>query len=162
MNSTAGTLHWLRGALAGLVGGVAWFVALLLFFGPAQIILADETLQSAKMLAAFTEEPLPRAAEAPWILIVGLLAIGALWGLVYAWLVHFGGVWKDSGWFKRGVRFGAVGWTLMVPWFAFYLPWNVLREPTLLVALEMVCWAGVLLSVGVTIAGTEHALRRVI
>lgn len=161
MKTTAGIKDWLRGGLAGLAGGVTWFVTIMLFFGPAQIILADEELQSAKMLAAFTQEPLPRAADAPWILIVGLLTIGTLWGLVYTWLVHSGGLWRDAGWLKRGLRFGVTGWVLMVPWFAFYLPWNVLREPPLLVALEMVCWAGVLLSVGMTIAGTEHALRRV-
>lgn len=47
----------------------------------------------------------------------------------------------------------------MVPWFEFYLPWNVLREPASLVALEMLCWAGGMLLVGVTIAGVESALR---
>lgn len=147
---------WMRGAIAGVVGGAAWFVGLLLFFVPAQLILADPNLQSAKMLAAFTEEPLPRSADAPWILIVGLLIIGMLWGLVYAWIAS---AWA-AAWWKRGVRFAAVSWVLMVPWFAFYLPWNVLREPVGLVLLEMVCWAGVLLFVGVTIAGVEHALRR--
>ena len=31
----------------------------------------------------------------------------------------------------------------MVPWFEFYLPWNVMREPAPLVLLEMACWLGV-------------------
>src|SRR3970040_598951 len=48
----------------------------------------------------------------------------------------------------------------MVPWFEFSLPWNVLLEPEPLVALELVCWAGVLVLVGLTIAGVEAALGR--
>jgi hypothetical protein len=43
----------------------------------------------------------------------------------------------------------------MVPWFEFYLPWNVLWEPAPLVALA--CWAGVLLGVGLT-TGLRQAL----
>ncbi len=151
---------WIRGAIAGLVGGVAWFLAIMAVFGPAQLVLADPELQSRKMLAAFTEEPLPRAAEAPWILIAGVLVIGMLWGLVYVWLTQAGDLWSDRSWRGRGLRFGAIGWLLMVPWFGFYLPWNVLREPALLVALEMVCWAAVLLAVGLTTAGVERLLRR--
>jgi hypothetical protein len=48
----------------------------------------------------------------------------------------------------------------MVPWFEFYLPWNVLREPNALVMLEVVCWAGVMTVVGLTIAGVEQVLAR--
>lgn len=66
----------------------------------------------------------------------------------------------EAPWWRRGLRFGLLSWILMVPWFEFYLPWNVLREPAALVALEMLCWAGVLLLVGITIAGVEAALRR--
>jgi len=45
-----------------------------------------------------------------------------------------------------------VAWALMVPWFEFYLPWNVMHEPVLLVLLEMILWMGVLLIVGIVIA----------
>jgi hypothetical protein len=65
----------------------------------------------------------------------------------------------SSRW-RRGLRFGFVGWLLMAPWFEFYLPWNVLREPAPLVALELACWAAVLLGVGLAISGVEAALRR--
>jgi hypothetical protein len=146
---------WFRGATAGLAGGAAWVIGIMLFFGPAQVILTDPQWQSEKMLAAFTDEPRPRIDEAPWAMLIALSAIGVLWGLVFAWLA------RDSivPWWKRGLRFAVVSWVLMVPWFQFYLPWNVLREPAPLVLLEMACWAGVLLCVGVTIAGVEHALR---
>jgi len=146
----------LRGLTAGIAGGLAWFIGILLFFGPAQIILGNAEFQSAKMLEAFTAEPLPRSAEDPWILIVGLLIIGILWGFVYVWL---SAEWKGN-WWMRGIRFSIVGWLLMVPWFVFYLPWNVLREPAPLAALELVSWAAVLLVVGLTIAGVESMIGR--
>jgi hypothetical protein len=146
----------LRGLVAGLCGGLAWLVGLVVFFGPAQAVLGDPALQSEKMLHAFHSEPGPRLSAAPWLLIVGLLIIGAMWGGIYVWLSRD---WAGA-WWRRGLRFGAVGWVLMVPWFEFYLPWNVLWEPPALVALEMACWAGVLATVGVTIAGVEGALRR--
>jgi hypothetical protein len=148
--------RWVRGLIAGFAGGVAWLVGILLFFGPAQIVLTDPDLQSAKMLAAFTADPLPRTADAPWLLVLGLLGIGILWGWVYVWLADH---WRGP-WWKRGFSFAVVAWVLMVPWFEFYLLWNVLLEPVLLVALEMVCWAAVLLGVGAAIAGVEALLRR--
>ncbi len=150
------SIPFVRGLLAGLAGGIAWFVGLLLFFGPAQSILADPSLQSPKMLAAFTTEPLPRIGEAPWLLPLGLLCIGILWGWIYVW--HFGN--SPQAWWKRGLRFGTVAWVLMVPWFLFYLPWNVMREPAALAAIEALCWAGVMLLVGITISGTDAVLGR--
>jgi hypothetical protein len=63
-------------------------------------------------------------------------------------------------WWQRGLRFAALAWALMVPWFEFYLPWNVLREPPALVMLEMVCWAGVMTLVGLTIAAVDALLER--
>jgi hypothetical protein len=145
---------FLRGIIAGLAGGIAWFVGILLFFGPAQVILSNPDFQSTKMLNAFTTDPLPRTADSPWLLLAGLLVIGMLWGSVY---VRLSVPWFGS-WWKRGLRFSVIGWTLMVPWFAFYLPWNVLREPASLVVLELACWAGVMLVVGLTIAGVNRIL----
>ncbi len=147
--------RWIHGIIAGLTGGIAWFIGIVIFFSPAQLILSNPDFQSEKMLNAFTADPLPRTGEAPWILIVGLLSIGSLWGMVYVWISK---TWTGS-WWKRGLQFGIVGYVLMVPWFEFYLPWNVLHEPALLVAVELVCWAGVLFCVGLTIAGVESVLR---
>jgi hypothetical protein len=78
------------------------------------------------------------------------------WGVLYVWLSP---AWPDR-WWKRGLRFAVVSWVLVVPWFEFYLPWNVMREPALLVLLEMVCWAAVFTGVGLTIAGVDALLRR--
>lgn len=41
----------------------------------------------------------------------------------------------------------------MVPWFEFYLPWNMMHEPAPLVLLEMALWLGVLVVAGLAIAG---------
>ena len=146
----------LRGLIAGLAGGLAWFLGIMVIFMPAQAILADPNRQSAKFLGVFTGEPLPRMSTTPWLVPVGLLAIGMLWGLMYAWLARD---WRQS-WRQRGLRFGVLGWALMVPWFEFYLPFNVLWEPASLVMVEMICWLMVLLGVGLTIAGVETLLRR--
>lgn len=148
--------RWARGFIAGLTGGLAWLLGLIVFFGPAQAILTDPDLQSAKFLGAFTGEPLPKVSAAPWVLPLGLLAIGVVWGWVFTWLSRS---WSGP-WWRRGVQFGVAGWALMVPWFEFYLPWNVMHEPAALVALEMLCWALLLLGVGLTISGVEALLRR--
>lgn len=148
-------IGWLRGPLAGLAGGVAWLVGLLLFFGPAQRILANPAHQSAKFLAVFAEvEPLPRTAGSLWVLVAGVLTIGMLYGVVFA---RLGPALPERGW-RKGISFGLVAWALMVPWFEFYLPWNVMHEPLALVLLEMVLWALVLQLVGLTIALVHGAL----
>lgn len=141
---------FLRAILAGLAGGFAWIFSMIIFFGPAQLILANPEYQSQKFLFVMGQlEPLPYSAEVWWILPVGLLVIGVLYGIVY----HFiRSAFHGKPWWKKGLLFGLVAWALMVPWFEFYLPWNVMHEPVLLVAFEMVLWLAVMLSVGVAIA----------
>jgi len=141
-----------RASLAGLAGGVAWLLGILLVFGPAQSVLTNPDLQSAKMIAAFSGgAAAPRTYASSALLPVALLGIGLLWGWVYVWCSPS---WPGP-WWRRGVRFGVVSWVLMVPWFEFYLPWNILLEPASLVALEMACWAVVLFFVGLTMAAVE-------
>ncbi|TVQ33117.1 MAG: hypothetical protein EA376_03420 [Phycisphaeraceae bacterium] len=146
---------FVRGVVSGFAGGVAWLIGVALFFGPAQGILGDPERQSEKLIEAFTAAPAPRTVEAPWILPVALLAIGGAWGCMYVWIRS---AWPGP-WWKRGLRFALLGWVIMALWFEFYLLWNVLHEPTMLVALELACWAGVMSVVGLAIAGMEAALR---
>ena len=146
----------MRAALAGLAGGLAWRLGLTVIFGPAQAILADPQRRSAKMLAAFSfEPPDPRMYEAPWLVWAALLGLGLVYGWAYASVAR---AWQ-VGWWGRGVRFGLLAWALMVPWFEFCLPFNVLREPAPPVALETQCWAGVMQCVGLSIAGIDRALE---
>lgn len=139
----------LAAIVAGIAGGVAWVAGLFLFFIPAQTVLANPAYQSAKFLAVMsTIQPLPRVAAAPWVIPAGAIAIGIIHALVYSRIRGaFGG-----GAVRRGSRFGLVAWALMAPWFEFYLPWNVMREPLPLVLLEAVCWLTVLLAAGVVTA----------
>ena len=147
------TLAWFRSSIAGLASGFAWYVGLLTTFGAAQSILANPNLQSQKMMTAFADS---RGADTPSIIVIGLPTIGLIWGWVYGSLARG---WTVV-WWQRGLRFAVLSWALMVPWFEFYLPWNVLREPPALVALEMVCWAGVMTLVGLTIAEVDTLMMR--
>jgi hypothetical protein len=141
---------------AGVAGGVAWRLGLQWIFGVAQPALTNPAHQSAKMLAAFAPgHDAPRMYANPLILWYGLIALGCVHALVYA--VVFAG--RPGHWLRRGAAFGIAAAALMVPWFEFYLPWNVLGEPALLVALEVACWLGVQLIVGVTIASGYELLR---
>jgi hypothetical protein len=134
--------------LAGLAGGVAWMVGVIVIFGPAQKILTDPTRQSAKFLAVWTQEPVPRNVEAPWILPAGLLVLGMCLGLAYHASLP---AWRGSPW-ARGRRFGFIAWLIAMPWFEFYLPFNVMREPFSLVLVELVCWWLVFQLIGAAIA----------
>jgi hypothetical protein len=151
MNPTIKSRTLVKALIAGFAGGLAWIVAMTLFFGPAQAILANPDYQSHKFLYVVGQlEPLPRAAEAWWIIPSGLLIIGVIYGIVYHFIRR---AFAEMHWRKKGIRFGLVTWALMVPWFEFYLPWNVMHEPMMLVILEMVLWLCVLLIVGIVIAG---------
>lgn len=142
--------NWPRAALAGAAGGVAWNAGFAAFFLPAQGILGDPDLQSAKFIAVFaTLEPLPRMAAAFWILPLGLFVLGFIYGVVYAVIAR--GL-PGRNWLSRGLSFGIVAWALAFTWFEFYLPWNVMHEPAPLVLLELGLWLLVMLTVGLSAA----------
>lgn len=146
---------WVRAMVAGAAGGVAWLLGIAVIFGPAQRILTDPARQSAKFLAAFTEPPLPRQADQPWLVPAGLLVVGIGMGLAY----HLQAAAGSGSVWRRGRRFGLLAWLVAMPWFEFYLPYNVMREPPALVALELFCWFLVLQLVGGTIALVYHGRR---
>ena len=133
---------------AALAGGVAWWIGLNYIFGTAQVVLAHPDMQSAKMNAIYELQPPARIATDPWLLPVAMLVIALVQTLVFVYIRRS----LPSGLLLRGLAFGAVAWALFVPWFEFYLPWSLMLEPTALVLLEMLCWAGVLGLVGVAIS----------
>ncbi len=55
----------------------------------------------------------------------------------------------EGDWLGKGITFGLINWALMIPWFEFYLPYNVMHEPLSLVFLESVLWLGTLVSVAI-------------
>lgn len=135
------TLRILR---AGVAGAVAWWLGLMIIFGAAQSVLANPALQSAKLETVYSMPPAPRIAVDEWLLPIGILIVALVHAATFAYLRPA----LPTNVVKRGLAFGAVSWALMVPWFEFYLPWNLLLEPTALVLLEMLCWAAILSMVG--------------
>lgn len=145
-----------RVLIAGIIATLVWYAGLLLLFGPAQNILADPAYQSQKFLDVFTKlEPLPRMYGQPVSFYFGFLIVGTAFSL--AWhLVSDGIIGKTV---KRGVLFGSVAWLLLIPWFEFYLPWNVMHEPILLVLLEAGLWFVVMILVSIATVFTHNFLK---
>lgn len=138
-------MNTLRYIILFIGSGLVWFGALNVFFvySGAQSILGNTEYQSSKFIKTFTEyEPLPLMATDPSVVWKGLLVAGLLAAIAFA-IVNRN---LEGGWLKRGVIFGMIHWLLMTPWFEFYLPYNVMHEPILLVVLEGLLWLGVLLT----------------
>ena len=138
-------LRILRSTLAG---AAAWWVGLNYIFGAAQPLLASPSLQSAKMNAIYDMLPPPRIATDPWLLPAAFLVCAFLQACVFAYIR--GSLPRARA--AAGAAFGAIAWALFVPWFEFYLPWSLMLEPTLLVLVELLCWAGVMLLAGLAIS----------
>jgi hypothetical protein len=149
------TRYLAKVAASGIAGGLAWQLGMLVFFGPAQAILADPELQSGKFNAVFQSiTPLPRTAGQPMLLLAGLIGIS----LIYA-AAHDAIRAALSGTLtRRAIKFGLILWAVMVPWFEFYLPWDVMGEPFPLVLLECLCWFGVMQLVALAIVVTDRRI----
>jgi hypothetical protein len=143
----------LRIIRAGVAGAIAWWAGLMLLFGGAQGVLGHPALQSSKLNAIYEMPPPPRIASEPWLLPLGILVVALIHAATFAYIR----LALPRGIVRRGLAFAAISWALLVPWFEFYLPWNLMLEPTALVLLEMVIWAGVLMMVGIAISfGLGH------
>ncbi|HEV2181818.1 MAG TPA: hypothetical protein VGR59_15930 [Gemmatimonadaceae bacterium] len=137
----------LRKCLLWPVCALSWRAGLRIFFvyTGAQAILANPKYQDQKMLAVFfTLQPPPRAAEHDWLLIEGFFVAGFFMAVA----LNLINARLSGSWLKRGWIMGSIAWMLVIPWFEFYLPYNVLREPPALVLLESLLWFGVMLLVG--------------
>ena len=130
---------WARIIILFSTNGIVWCCSmrLLFIYSGAQQILADPARQSSKFLKSFIEyEPLPRMAGDGSIVWKGFFVCGLLAAAAFM-IVNSK---LSSGWLKRGLTFGFVHWALMIPWFEFYLPYNVMNEPLTLVFLEVFLW----------------------
>lgn len=138
---------WLRYLLLFSGTGIVWYYAMQLFFvwSGAQSILGNQHYQSTKFIKTFVEyEPLPYMAFDKWFVLKGLVIVGALSAL--AFVISGQGIKGNRT--ARGLKFGLVHWLLMTPWFEFYLPYNVMHEPGLLVLLECALWLCVAIVTG--------------
>jgi hypothetical protein len=135
----------LRSLLLLCTTGFVWYFLLQLFFvwSGAQSILGNPQHQSAKFIAAFTQQPLPRMANTSF-LYRGFFVVGLF--VAVAFLIANAFI-KDT-WWKTGLVFGLLHWLLMIPWFEFYLPYNVMLEPLPLVLFEGVLWLALTLTLG--------------
>lgn len=147
---------FVRFVLAGLAAGVAMNVAVTATFIPAQSILADPSLQSEKFLAAFSQEPLPRAASFPYLFQTGFFGLGFVHAL--AFLLLYKGLSRH--WLQAGLTYGFAAWLIAYIWFEYYLPWNVMLEPLPLVLLELACWLAVMLANGLALAFVYRKLLK--
>lgn len=128
---------------------LAWLGGMFLLFGPAQAILANPAYQSDKFLQMFfAVPPAPRTTTHFMPLLLGVLLVCSVLVGVYAQVraALTGGVWQ------RGLRYGLLTWAVMVPWFEFYLPYNVCHVPLHLVLLDAAIWWVIHEFVGVVIA----------
>jgi hypothetical protein len=153
----------MRTFLAGLAGGLALNVAMLLTFRLLGFgwdgggILLDPALQSPKLIAVWTRiEPLPLVVANPAPIIAGLAGFGVLHAFVYRWLSP---AWP-VGIAQRGLRFALLLFGLTYVFWEFFTPFNQFGEPLGLVALELSFWLVIALAEGFAIAAVMDGPRR--
>jgi hypothetical protein len=140
----------LLASIAGLVAfTLANIVSNLLFFQLGAPILFDPEIQSAKIIdVLFEMEPRPLMFENGPLYIAYGLGVGAVHGLVFMMIEPALGQTR----LQRGLRFAVVLWALMALYFEFHTPFNMFREPLMLVGLELVFWVMVVLVEGLALS----------
>jgi hypothetical protein len=139
-----------------LTGGMLWYASFMLYFlvSGAQNILSNPAYQSAKFLYVFMQhQPLPRVDLDPWILYAGLYIVCSIMLIVFVNVIDA----IKGNWLSKGLKFGFINWALAIPWFEFYLPFNVMHEPLLLVLLEALLWLATLVTVAIVFSFIYHS-----
>ena len=141
--------------LAGLAGGMAMNLAMLLTFRgigfgwDGKGILLTSPMQSEKLIAVWTKlEPLPLVAFDPAPIIVGLLLFGIGHAYLYKWLA----VSWPRGVAARALRFAGLIFFMTYLFWEFFTPFNQFGEPLPLIALELSFWALIALAEAFAIA----------
>ena len=137
-------------AIAGLAAFlVANIVSNILFFHLGAPVLFDPGMQSAKVIdVLFEMEPRPLMFEnGPLYLAIGA-GVGLLHGLAFMVIEPSLGETK----LERGLWFAFVLWALMALYFEFHTPFNMFREPVILVGLELFFWVFVTLAEGLALS----------
>ena len=83
----------------------------------------------------FKMQPPARDAQNSWLLVEGFFVTGLFMAIALN-IINRG---LKGSWLKRGLIMGCIAWMLVIPWFEFYLPYNLMREPLPLVFLEGSC-----------------------
>jgi hypothetical protein len=144
-----------RTIVAGVLGGIAMNVAMLLTFGfigfgaNADGFLLDPSIQSHKLIAVWTEiEPLPLVVTRPAPIVMGLILFGVIHAYLYRWISP---AWP-SGIARRGLSFSLLVFLLSFLFWEFFTPFNQFGEPLRLIAVELCFWAVIALADGFTIS----------
>jgi hypothetical protein len=152
--------HMFRKLLAGLAGGIALNLAMVLTFRLLGFgwqgggLLLNPSLQSPKLIAVWTTlEPLPLVVAHPAPIILGLLLFGLGHALVYAWLAPH---WPP-GIISRGGRMALLIFFLSFGFWEFFTPFNQFGEPVLLIGLELLFWAVIAATEGLVLAAVFEA-----
>lgn len=147
----------LRTVLAGLSGGFAMNLAMLLTFRliglgwTGEGILLNPDVQSRKLIAVWTEiEPIPLVVNNPAPIIIGIIIFGIIHAFVYRWISP---AWPE-GIVARGIRMSILIFFLVFSFWEFFTPFNLFGEPLPLIGLELLFWAIIALSDGFIIAST--------
>ncbi len=145
----------MRTVLAGLAGGAAMNLAMVLTFRAIGFgwdgggILLTSPMQSSKLIAVWTElEPLPLVVVKPAPIIVGLLLFGIGHALIYRWL----SVAWPPGVVLRALMLAGLLFFMTFLFWEFFTPFNQFGEPLPLVALELCFWALIALAESFAIA----------
>jgi len=145
----------LRTILAGIAGGMAMNITMLLTFRlmgfgwTGNGILLDPDIQSRKLIDVWTTmEPLPLVVARPAPIIIGIVFFGVVHAFMYRWV---SAAWP-SGILHRGLRMAMSIFLLVFLFWEFFTPFNQFGEPLPLIALELVFWALIALADGLTIA----------
>lgn len=144
-----------RTLLAGLAGGLALNLAMLLTFRLIGFgwngggILLDPAIQSPKLIAVWTQlEPIPLVVSRPVPIIIGLVGFGIGHAFIYRWLAR---AWPP-GILPRGWRMARLIFFLSFLFWEFFTPLNQFGEPLSLIGLELIFWAAVAIAEGLAIA----------
>jgi hypothetical protein len=146
---------WRRTLLAGLAGGLALNLAMLLTFRALGFgwhgrgILITSPIQSPKLVAVWTQlEPLPLVVANPAPIILGLILFALGHAHIYRWLSPH---WPP-GVTPRALRLAALIFFLSFLFWEFFTPFNQFGEPLPLLALELTFWATIALAEAFAIA----------
>lgn len=153
----------IRMVVAGLAGGLALNIAMLLTFRLIGFgwngggILLDPSIQSKKLIAVWTQiEPLPLVVSDPAPIIGGLFIFGLIHGIIYRWLSP---AWP-TGILARAPRFAVLVFVLSYVFWEFFTPFNQLGEPVQLLILELGFWLTIALAEAFAIAFVMEWRRR--
>jgi len=145
----------IRTVIAGIVGGIAMNLAMLLTFRLIGFgwkgggILLNPSHQSQKLIAVWTKiEPLPLVVSQPMVIILGIVGFG----IIHAYLFRWFSPSLPRGVAKRAIRFACLVFLMTFLFWEFFTPLNQFGEPIYLIALELVFWAFIALVDGFAIS----------